>query len=174
MNLMTGILFESPNLAIRRFNTSDDAFTFELLNTPAWKKFIGDRGINTREDAVNYIINGPIASYNQYGYGGWIVMLKHTLQPIGMCGLFKRDYLDSPDLGFAFMPEFEGKGFAFESSMAAINYIKANYDITGLYATTSTNNHRSQRLLERCGFIANGTVMPTGEAEALILYHRSL
>ena len=171
---MTDILFESPNLAVRRFNISDDAFIFELLNMPTWKKFIGDRGISTLEDAVNYIVNGPLVSYSQYGYGGWVVMLKDTMQPIGMCGLFKRDYLDGPDLGFAFIPQFEGRGFAFESSMAAINHIKANYDIKALYATTSENNFRSQRLLGRCGFIPHGTVIPTGETEALILYYRSL
>jgi ribosomal-protein-alanine N-acetyltransferase len=171
---MTDTLFETENLAVRPFNTSDDAFIFELLNMPSWIKYIGDRKIHTREDAVNYIINGPLASYNQYGYGGWMVMLKETLQPIGMCGLFKRDYLNGPDLGFAFMPEFEGRGFAFESSMAVIEHVKNNYNLDGLYATTSTNNHRSQRLLERCGFIANGTVIPTGETEELILYYRSL
>lgn len=171
---MTGNLLETQNLAISRFTASDDSFIFELLNTPAWKKYIGDRSINTLEDARNYIVNGPLVSYDQYGYGAWLVMLKDTLQPIGMCGLFKRDYLDGPDLGFAFLPEFEGRGFAFESSMAAIDYIKANYDLKGLYATTSEINLRSQRLLERCGFITHGTVMPTGETEALILYYRSL
>jgi ribosomal-protein-alanine N-acetyltransferase len=167
------MLFQSANLNIRRFNLSDDVFIFELLNTPAWKQFIGDRNINTREDAVSYILNGPLASYDNYGYGAWLVILKDTQQPIGMCGLFKRDYLDKPDLGFAFLPGFEGRGLAYETSIASLAHIRENYDLGGLYATTTADNIRSQRLLERCSFVRTGLVT-TPEAETLLLYTLSL
>jgi ribosomal-protein-alanine N-acetyltransferase len=167
------MLFQSANLDIRRFNLNDDAFIFELLNTPAWKQFIGDRNINTREDAVSYILNGPLASYSKYGYGAWLVTLKDTQQPIGMCGLFKRDYLDKPDLGFAFLPGFEGRGLAYEASVASLAHIRESYDLDGLYATTTADNLRSQRLLERCGFTRTGLV-DTPEGETLLLYTLSL
>jgi len=168
------MVFETPNLIIREFNTGDAAFIFELLNSPGWKKFIGDRFINTLDDAINYIVTGPIASYTKNGYGGWMVIMKETGQPIGMCGLFKREYLAGPDLGFAFLPQFEGKGFGYESSMAAIQYIKENYPLDGLFATTALTNTRSQRLLERCGFTNNGTVTLPGYTEDSRLYYRSL
>ncbi|MDB5129573.1 GNAT family N-acetyltransferase [Mucilaginibacter sp.] len=167
------MLFQSANLDIRRFNLNDDAFIFELLNTPAWKQFISDRNIDSREDAVNYILNGPLASYNKYGYGAWLVTLKDTQQPIGMCGFFKRDYLDKPDLGFAFLPGFEGRGLAYEASVASLAHIRESYDLDGLYATTTADNIRSQRLLERCGFTPTGLVT-TPEAETLLLYTLSL
>jgi ribosomal-protein-alanine N-acetyltransferase len=170
MNIM---LFQSANLNIRHFNLNDDAFIFELLNTPAWKQFIGDRNINTREDAVNYILNGPLASYNKYGYGAWLVTLKDTQQPIGMCGLFKRDYLNKPDLGFAFLSGFEGRGLAYEACVASLTHIRESYDLDGLYATTTADNIRSQRLLERCGFVRTGLVT-TPEGETLLLYTLSL
>jgi ribosomal-protein-alanine N-acetyltransferase len=170
---MADTLFETPNLAIRRFTTHDDAFIFELLNTPGWKEFIGERNINSTPDAINYLHNGPLALYAEYGYGPWLVTLKETNQPIGMCGLFKRDYLDKPDLGFAFLPGFEGKGFAYESSMATLKYVTDNYNLEFLYATTTYKNSRSQRLLERCGFIRNGQVTPPGEEE-LLLYRFTL
>ena len=166
---MPDTLFQSLNLNLRRFTTDDGAFIFELLNTPTWKQFIGDRNINTREDAVNYIINGPQGLYNQYGYGPWLLSLKNTDEPIGMCGLFKRDYLDKPDLGFAFMPGFEGRGFAYEACMASLQHVKATYAADKLYATTTDANLRSQRLLERCGFVRNGLATPPG-ADALLLY----
>lgn len=170
---MPDTLFNSPNLNLRRFTTDDSAFIFELLNTPTWKQFIGDRNINTNEDAVNYIINGPQGLYKQYGYGPWLVSLKDIEQPIGMCGLFKRDYLDKPDLGFAFMPGFEGRGFAYEACLASLQHIKGTYKIDKLYATTTEVNVRSQRLLERCGFIRAGLVTPPG-GEALLLYALTL
>jgi ribosomal-protein-alanine N-acetyltransferase len=149
------------------------SFIFELLNTPTWKQFIGDRNINTNEDAVNYIINGPQGLYKQYGYGPWLVSLKDTEQPIGMCGLFKRDYLDKPDLGFAFMPGFEGRGFAYEACLASLQHVKDTYEVDKLYATTTDLNLRSQRLLERCEFVRDGLVTPQGE-DVLLLYALTL
>lgn len=167
---MSEPLFESRNLIISCFTVADSAFIFELLNTPSWKKFIGDRHINTIEDAVSYINTGPLVSYQTHGYGGWIVALKSTGQPIGMCGLFKRDYLDGPDMGFAFMPIFEGKGYAFESSEAVIKYVRNIYSLKKLYATTVEINPRSQRLLARLGFNESGTIGPPVTDVDLILY----
>ena len=170
---MADILSQSPNLSLRRFTTDDGTFIFELLNTPTWKQFIGDRNINTQEDAVNYIINGPQGLYNKYGYGPWLVSLKDTDESIGMCGLFKRDYLDKPDLGFAFLPGYEGCGFAYEAATASLQYIKDTYEVDKLYATTTDINLRSQRLLERCGFVRSGLVTPPDE-KTLLLYALTL
>ncbi|MBD1392671.1 GNAT family N-acetyltransferase [Mucilaginibacter glaciei] len=167
---MTEPLFESENLAMHCFDVSDGAFIFELLNSAGWKKFIGDRSINTLADALNYINTGPLVSYQTNGYGGWMVSLKSTGDPIGMCGLFKRDYLAGPDLGFAFLPGFEGKGFAYESCLAAIKYVRDTYRLKQLYATTVEINPRSQRLLTRLGFTASGTIGPPVAAVDLLLY----
>ena len=166
---MSIILSETPNLIIRRFTTGDSAFVFELLNTPTWKEFIGDRHISTPGDALNYIKNVPLTIYTKHGFGPWLITDKETNEPIGMCGLFKRVYLDKPDLGFAFLPGFAGRGFAYEASMAALDLAKNTYALNELYATTTDTNLRSQRLLERCGFIRTGLVTTT-EGETLLLY----
>jgi len=170
---MTDLLFETSNLTARRFTPGDNTFIFELLNMPAWKQFIGDRNINTLDDATNYLHTAPLAIYRQHNYGPWLIAFKTTGQPIGMCGLFKRDYLDQPDLGFAFLSAFEGKGYAYESSIAALAYVKANYTIPHLYATTTDTNMRSQTLLERCRFVNTGMVNAPGVGE-LRLYKRTL
>lgn len=170
---MSDILFQSTNLNLRRFIIDDAAFIFELLNTPTWKQFIGDRNINTHQDAVNYINNVLQSFYNKYGYGPWLVRFNNTGEPIGLCGLFKRDYLESPDLGFAFLPGYEGRGFAYEACLASLQYIKDTYEVNKLFATTTDANVRSQRLLERCGFVRNGLVTPPGE-ETLLLYALTL
>ncbi|MGY4538506.1 ribosomal-protein-alanine N-acetyltransferase [Mucilaginibacter sp. UYNi724] len=166
---MSAILIPSTNVNLRRFTLNDAGFIFELLNTPTWKQFIGDRNINTQTDAVNYLLNGPTAIYAQHGFGPWMVELNEGGVPIGMCGLFKRDYLDRPDLGFAFMPGYEGRGLAYEACTASLAYINGHYPIDKLYATTTDTNLRSRRLLERCGFTLTGTVTPPG-GEALLLY----
>jgi ribosomal-protein-alanine N-acetyltransferase len=168
------MLFESPNLYYREFDTCDAAFILELLNTPGWLQFIGDRNIRNLEDAHNYLLNGPLLSYKGNGYGAWLVIKKDTQQRIGMCGLFKRDYLDHPDLGFAFLPNTQGMGYAYESSMATLRFVKPAYNITRLYATTTPDNVRSQRLLVRCGFKGHGEVAPPDGSKPLLLYNISL
>ncbi|MFD0763698.1 GNAT family N-acetyltransferase [Mucilaginibacter lutimaris] len=170
---MSNILHTSLNISLRRFTPNDASFIFDLLNSPTWKQFIGDRNILTPGDAVNYILNVLTPIYIQYGFGPWLVVLNNTHEAIGLCGLFKRDYLDRPDLGFAFMPGFEGRGLAYEACRAALTYIIQQYPIDKLYATTSDGNLRSQRLLERCGFAISGSVTPPG-CNALLLYTLNL
>lgn len=159
---------QSENLILRRFTPADDAFIYDLLNTPTWKEFIGNFQINELADASAYINNVPLTYYTKHGFGPWLVALK-TGEPIGMCGLFKRDYLDQPDLGFAFLPGYAGKGLAYESCLAVIDYAKHHFSLTTLYATTSQSNVRSQNLLTRCGFGFEGEIAVT-DVGKLLLY----
>ncbi|GAA4308385.1 GNAT family N-acetyltransferase [Mucilaginibacter gynuensis] len=162
-------MLETPNLILRRFTVDDAAFIFELLNTPTWKQFIGERNINTLQDAVNYINNVLANYYDKYGYGPWLVMLKEGNKPIGMCGLFKRDYLELPDIGFAFLPEFAGKGLAYESCTAVLGTLRKKFALNSIFATTTDANIRSQSLLEKCGFIYQENITTT-EGDHLRLY----
>lgn len=88
------ILFETERLIFRELILDDAGFIFELLNTEGWLKYIGDRNIKTVEDAKNYIVNGPLASYQKNGFGLWLVIEKATNTSIGLCGLLQRDYFD--------------------------------------------------------------------------------
>ncbi len=166
---MSTALHTSSNISLRRFTPNDAPFIFDLLNSPTWKQHIGDRNILTQTDAVNYILNVFMAIYAQHGFGPWLVELNNTREPIGLCGLFKRDYLDRPDLGFAFLPGFEGRGLAYEACIASLAHINELYPVDKLYATTTDTNTRSQRLLERCGYIKIGLVT-SPEGEALLFY----
>jgi len=168
------ILFETPRLQVRTFAATDDAFVLELLNTPSWLQYIGDRQIRTLADAQRYIMNNLLKLYAEQGYGAWVVVLKETGNPIGICGLFKRKYLDQPDLGFAFLPAFEGLGYAYEAATGTITYSRQQLPFTRLFAITQPDNHRSVRLLERSGFTRQGTILPPGEAEELMLFDLEL
>ncbi|MES2266342.1 MAG: GNAT family N-acetyltransferase [Bacteroidota bacterium] len=170
---MSNVLCTSANISLRRFAPNHAPFILDLLNSHTWQQFIGDRNINTHTDAANYIINVLMPIYAQYNFGPWLVELNHTQEPIGLCGLFKRDYLDRPDLGFAFLPGFEGRGLAYEACRAALAYMNTHYPLDKLYATTTDANLRSQRLLERCGFTITGSVTPP-DCEALLLYTLNL
>src|SRR5205823_3192935 len=102
------MLLETERLSITEFTTDDAGFILQLVNSPSWLQFIGDRQVYTLADAELYLVNGPISSYQQLGFGLWKVELKDGGKPIGMCGFLKRTFLDDADIGYALLPEFEG------------------------------------------------------------------
>ena len=130
----------------------DAAFLLRLLNEPSWLENIGDRGVRTLADAEDYIRNNIWAAYRSCGFGLYTVQLKSAPSPIGLCGLVKRDFLSSPDLGFALLPEYVGNGYATEAASAVIAYAHATLAIGRLYAIVQPGNARSVSLLERLGF----------------------
>ncbi|WP_298736057.1 GNAT family N-acetyltransferase [uncultured Chitinophaga sp.] len=157
-------LIETERLFIRQLDLSDAPFMLELVNTPAWLRYIGDRQLHTIEDAERYLANGVMESYAENGYGGWLVVLKESGLPVGMCGLFRRAYLPAPDLGFAFLPGHSGKGYAYEAATATLRYVKQQYSyLESLYAITIPDNSRSIRLLEKCRFRYLSLMKPPGE-----------
>ncbi|MBA3830657.1 MAG: GNAT family N-acetyltransferase [Chthoniobacterales bacterium] len=145
-------VLETERLVLRRLGTDDAAFILQLLNEPSWLNYIGDKSVRTVEDARNYIENRPVAMYRRLGFGLYLVELKGSGEPIGICGLIKRESLEEIDLGFAFLPSFWGKGFAFEAAGAVMEYGRGAFGIPRLLAVTSQDNHVSVRLLEKLGF----------------------
>lgn len=147
-------IIETERLLIRHLEPDDAAFILELMNSPTWIKYIGDRNIYTEQDARNYLMSGPIKSYKDYGVGMYGVTLKESKSLIGVCGLVKRDYLDDFDLGFALLPGFEGKGFAFEASQGVLSSLTSSPSSTikRIVAFTTEYNKRSRKLLDKLGF----------------------
>jgi RimJ/RimL family protein N-acetyltransferase len=132
-------------------NIDDDEFIFELVNEPAFIRNIGDKGVRTLEDARDYILTGPVASYAKFGFGLYLVELAETGAPIGICGLLKRDSLEDVDIGFAFLEKFWGKGFAYESAAAVMEYGRSVLGINRIVAITSPDNEGSIRVLSKLG-----------------------
>ncbi len=150
---MPNQILETERLGLRKLDSALDAeFIFRLLNTPKFLKFIGDRGVRSIEDAVAFIDEGYRQSYRDHGYGLYVVELKQSGTQVGMCGFVRRETLPGPDIGFAFLPEFEGKGFGFESAEAVMRYGQETLGFTEVFAITSLDNTASGRLLEKLGF----------------------
>jgi RimJ/RimL family protein N-acetyltransferase len=138
-------------LILRRLSGGDAEFILELLNEPSFIRNIGDRGVRTIEDAGHYILNGPVASYAQFGFGLYLVELKENEMPIGICGLLKRDSLEDVDIGFAFLPRFWSKGYAYESASAVMDYGRKVLGLARIVALTAPDNQGSIRVLEKIG-----------------------
>ncbi|PUZ25866.1 hypothetical protein DCC81_16580 [Chitinophaga parva] len=160
----------TSRLALRPFTLADDAFIYRLLNTPTWLQFIGDRHIIDLAAARHYLQHGPLQSYRVNGFGPWLVTLRDTGAPIGMCGFFQRPFLDAPDAGLAFLPEYEGQGYASEALRACMDYAFDAMGAHRVYAFTLPVNLRCMRLLQAIGFHYQEMIRPPGEAHALMLY----
>ena len=135
----------------------------ELLNEPGWLRHIGDRGVRTVEAARDYVTGRFLAMFREHGYGSYVVTLKQTAEPIGLCGLVRRDGLDGPDLGFAFLDRFHGRGYAREAAIAVLDEARRVHGVTRLLAIASPANERSIALLQKLGFRSEGTVRLPGE-----------
>ncbi|MEO8434457.1 MAG: GNAT family N-acetyltransferase [Pyrinomonadaceae bacterium] len=145
-------VLETDRLTLRYLTLADAEFILQLLNQPSFIRFIGDRGVRTVEDARKYILQGPIASYERFGFGLYLTEITTTGAPVGICGLLKRDTLPDADIGFAFLAPFWRQGFAFESASAVITYGKDELGQKRILAITSPENDSSIKLLEKLGF----------------------
>lgn len=145
------IVLQTRRLILRRLASGDAPFIVELLNDPMFIEHIGDKGVRTLGDAQAYLRTGPIASYEQFGFGLFRVELKDDGTAIGMCGLLKRDNLADVDIGFAFLPPYRSQGYATESASAVMNYAREVLRIERIVAVTSRSNELSAKVLEKIG-----------------------
>lgn len=161
---------ETERLTLREVSTDDADFILRLLNEPSFLRFIGDKGVRNLQDARQYILNGPIASYNQNGFGLYLVVLKSMNTSIGMCGLIKRETLADVDIGFAFLPEFWNKGYALESATAVFSYGKNVLKLPRIVAITNKDNVTSGKLLERLGLHFDRLIDLNGDGDETKLF----
>jgi ribosomal-protein-alanine N-acetyltransferase len=148
-------IFETERLLLSKITLEDAPFIFELVNTPGWIKFIGDRNIKTIDNAKTYIqklLDTPNLTY-------WVVKLRSLQNELGVVTFMKRDYLDHYDIGFAFLPQHMHKGYAFEASKEVLNYILKELKMSAVVATTLPDNVDSIGLLEKLGLHFEKTII---------------
>ena len=161
---------ETERLTIRRMTQEDAPFILRLLNEASFLHFIGDKGVRNLDEARRYIESGPIASYEHFGFGLYLVQCKASGDPAGMCGLIRRDTLEDVDLGFAFVPQFWSRGFAGEACEAVLQQAWNDLRLQNVVAVTAVDNERSISLLQRLGFRYVKVVRPFVGDEPLRLY----
>jgi len=165
-------VLETERLFLRRFTVDDAPFILTLLNEPSFLRYIGDKQVRNLHDARQYILNGPVASYERHGFGLCLVELRESHAPIGMCGLLKREELPDPDIGFALLPDFWNKGFAFESAAAVLQDARERLRLERILAITSLDNEASIKLLQRLGFRFEHVIKLSADREPVKLFTR--
>ena len=163
-------ILETERLRVREFDLDDSEFIIQLFNSPGWLKYIGDRKVKTIQQAQYYLENGPIKSYRENGYGLYLVEKKVDGTPMGMCGLLNRKNLEHPDIGFAFLPEYHGKGYAREVASAMLSHVREKLRIPTIAAITLPENLKSITLLEKIGLRYHKRFSFPNSAEELLLF----
>ncbi len=164
---------KTERLTLRELKSNDAEFIFRLLNTPKFLKYIGDRGVRSVEQAADFIESRYRQSYTENGYGLYCVELADGVKA-GLCGFVRRETLPAPDIGFAFLPEFEGIGLGSESAHAVMRYGREKLGFDRVLAITTLDNDASTSLLQKLGFTKSGTTeSPEGETLNLFEFHYS-
>ncbi|HLW14301.1 MAG TPA: GNAT family N-acetyltransferase [Flavobacteriaceae bacterium] len=161
-------IYETERLVLKPTSLEDAVFLLELLNSPKWLEYIGDRKVYTIEDAQAYIKTKMLPQLSKLGYSNNTLIRKSDSFKIGICGLHNREGVDGVDIGFALLPTYEKKGYAFESSNKLIQVAFNELGQTQVNAVTKENNSSSQLLLEKLGLKLSGTT--NLENEELLVY----
>jgi RimJ/RimL family protein N-acetyltransferase len=164
------VVVQTSRLYLRHIEIEDAGFMLGLLNDPDFLKFVGDKNARDLESTQDYIRQGPVASYDTYGFGLYLVELVDSREPIGMCGLLKRSFLEKPEIGFALMPEYRGHGYAFEAARATVDLARDTLKLPGLLAITAGNNIRSIKLLEKIGMSFDKLIALPGSDKEVKLF----
>ncbi|MCA6364970.1 MAG: GNAT family N-acetyltransferase [Bacteroidetes bacterium] len=156
-------LLHTTRLHMRELTEADAPFMYRMMNSEGWLQFIGDRHIRTHDDAAAYLRNVYIPHYATHSFGFYVVSLIDNDEPLGLCGLIKRDGLEDVDIGFAFLPEYQGKGYALEAAKEVMNFA-ATKGISNVVAITTPDNEKSVALLRKIGFTQQTAIVMNDES----------
>ena len=165
---------ETRRLFLRRITADDTGLMLAVWNDPAFIEHVGDRGVRTEIEARKELEAGALRLFAEYGYGPYKMIRKDDATAIGICGLFKRDNLDDPDIGFAVLPDYCGNGYAGEAARAVVAHARDDLGIRNLTAIVSSGNKASIGLIEKLGLTFSTMITMPGEDEAIRLYEMAL
>jgi len=162
--------FETKRLFIRPSCLEDAPFYLELYNTPKWIEYIGDRNIKTVKDSEEHIKAKILPQLETTGFSNYTVIRKSDKTFLGTCGLYDREGIEGVDIGFAFLPEYERQGYAFESASILIQEAMPHFNLTKVSGITVEENIASQKLLEKLGLQFSKMIRIPNDDAPLMLY----
>ncbi|WP_286829664.1 MULTISPECIES: GNAT family N-acetyltransferase [Kordiimonas] len=161
---------ETERLRLREATLDDADLALQIYNSPGFIEFVGDRGLRTTDDAKAYLEKNLLGSYAKNGFGLYIVELKASGEPVGMCGLVDRPGLDAPDIGFTFLPDHMRMGYGYESAAAVLDYGRNKLGMTRILAIVDPKNAKSIGLIEKLGMVFDRKIQLPGDDERISQY----
>ena len=89
-------------------------------------------------------------------YAVWVTELRSTGERIGDLCFKGLSPEGKTEIGYGFLPEFWGKGYATEAVTALTQWAAKQPGVCRIEAETDPDNAASQRVLEKVGFVRNG------------------
>lgn len=130
----------TPRLCIRELDEQLDAsFVQRLITSSEWTRWIGDRG----QDGALYIRTNASHPSRMY-----LMALRWTGEPVGLCGLLQRAHLPHRDVGYALDQPYVGHGYASE----AVQFLLQKEGSRPVLGIVLKENIRSISVLLRNGF----------------------
>ena len=163
-------MIETERLQLKLISTDDASFILELYNTPTFIHHIGDKNIRSIEDAENYIKEKFIPQAEKHHFGNYVIIRKEDQKSIGAVGIYVREGMEIPDIGFAFLPEFVKKGYAYESASKLISVAFNEFNLKKISAFTTKDNISSQNLIQKIGLKYQETKVLPGFEEEMRYY----
>lgn len=166
--------YKTKRLYLRPTSREDASFIYELLNTPKWLQYIGDRNIFSIDVAERYIVEKMLPQLDRLGFSNNTVIRKSDDAKIGTCGLYDRKGVEGYDIGFAFLPQYEKQGYAYEAASRMIVFAQEDLKVKKLAGITARENLASQKLLKKLGFSFSHEITLPGEEETILLFELQL
>jgi [ribosomal protein S5]-alanine N-acetyltransferase len=151
MGFIMDIVLETTRLLLRTFTSKDAQLIYDLNLDPDVTRYTGDPVMDI-EHAREVLEKVILPQYALYNHGRWAVLVKPQLEFIGWCGLKRRPERDNEiDLGYRFLKQFWGKGYASEAAFACIKYGFEKMELPRIVGRAMPDNKASIRVLEKCG-----------------------
>ena len=164
----------TERLILKPVSVVDAEFISQLYNSPRFIEFIGDKNIRSAADAEEYIKNRFLPQIEKLGYGNYVITQKDDGKKLGSVGVFEREGLDVPDIGFSLLPDYEGKGYGFEAASALLDIAFKEFGLKKISAITSDPNLSSRKLIEKLGLTYQKKVQLPNDHEELRYYEIEL
>lgn len=156
---------ESERLILRKLEEADVDRMFLMDSDPEVMKYLGTPVKNIEESRE--IIRMIQKQYKENGVGRLAVIEKKSGLFIGWSGLKLltipvNGYVNTLDLGYRYIPEFWGKGYAMEAAKLSLDYGFNELNTDAVYAYADYGNTGSNHILRKLGFEKNGEFMESG------------
>jgi RimJ/RimL family protein N-acetyltransferase len=161
---------ETERLILRPFTLDDAEAWLPLVSDPGIIRYTGDQPAQSVDEAREILRTRPLRDYAVYGVGRLAVVEKASRRLVGFCGFKYVIELGEIDIGYRFLPDCWGKGYATESGAALMADGRRAHDIRRVVGTVHPDNPASGRVLEKLGLRFERVLDPDEDGVRFLLY----
>ncbi len=150
---------ETPRLILRSLVPEDAASLRRWLARDEIYTYWGRKASkNEREPELMFIDPRPWVKRKPDPDFKWGIVLKETNAVIGDVSIFDIENARMGSVGYRLDPDLWGHSYVTEALRAAVEFIFTHTELDRLHATADVRNTASNRVLEKCGFVHEGTI----------------